>query len=249
MHDHISRQDLTNIQRIITHCYEARTTSDFSSVWSELSTFVDAEYTACGIIDLRSLHAKVSQSNYNPTYLVSYMAQNLETDPSLVQLRKSPDGFAITSDTTDQNPDPKRALKETAGITNCCSVAVRGGLDIALYAAFSNISHRHKLKLTSLMSLLGAPLMLSCVRCTAPWEQQELDHPIHPLSTREEEVFSWVLLGKTNWEIAQILGIAERTVRFHLESITTKYGQSRSQLSPRTRWQITQSQLLAMANG
>ena len=91
--------------------------------------------------------------------------------------------------------------------------------------------------------------MLSCIRCTAPWEQQELDHPIHPLSMREEEVFSWVLLGKTNWEIAQILGIKERTVRFHLESITTKYGQSRSQLSPRTRWQLMQSQLLATSNG
>lgn len=36
------------------------------------------------------------------------------------------------------------------------------------------------------------------------------------LSDREVEVLHWVAAGKTNWEIARILLISERTVKFHL---------------------------------
>ena len=39
---------------------------------------------------------------------------------------------------------------------------------------------------------------------------------------RERQVFLWVREGKTNWEIGEILGIAERTVRFHIENIFKK---------------------------
>jgi len=42
------------------------------------------------------------------------------------------------------------------------------------------------------------------------------------LSQREREILDWVRKGKTNWEIAQILGISERTVKFHVQNIMVK---------------------------
>jgi LuxR family quorum sensing-dependent transcriptional regulator len=42
------------------------------------------------------------------------------------------------------------------------------------------------------------------------------------LTEREREVVSWVAAGKSNWEISVILHIAERTVRFHIESSARK---------------------------
>lgn len=42
------------------------------------------------------------------------------------------------------------------------------------------------------------------------------------LSQREREILDWVRKGKTNWEIAQILGISERTVKFHVQNIMLK---------------------------
>ncbi|MEQ1793459.1 MAG: helix-turn-helix transcriptional regulator [Nitrospira sp.] len=42
------------------------------------------------------------------------------------------------------------------------------------------------------------------------------------LSPRELTVLLWMKEGKTNWEIAQILGLSERTVRFHVGSIFEK---------------------------
>lgn len=42
------------------------------------------------------------------------------------------------------------------------------------------------------------------------------------LSHRELTVLHWMKEGKTNWEIARILGVSERTVRFHVGSIFEK---------------------------
>jgi len=44
------------------------------------------------------------------------------------------------------------------------------------------------------------------------------------LTTREGEVLSWLSKGKTNRDIAQILGLSPRTVDKHLEQIYSKRG-------------------------
>ncbi|OQW64244.1 MAG: hypothetical protein BVN28_03545 [Nitrospira sp. ST-bin4] len=48
------------------------------------------------------------------------------------------------------------------------------------------------------------------------------DHHKQLLSQRECDVLNWIKAGKTNWEIAQILGIRERTIRFHVQNIFNK---------------------------
>jgi len=47
-----------------------------------------------------------------------------------------------------------------------------------------------------------------------------------PLSERECDVLQWIKQGKTNWEIAHILGIRERTVKYHVRNILLKLGAS-----------------------
>lgn len=45
--------------------------------------------------------------------------------------------------------------------------------------------------------------------------------PIH-LTTRERECLLWAKDGKTNWEISQIIAVAERTVEFHMGNVMQK---------------------------
>lgn len=42
------------------------------------------------------------------------------------------------------------------------------------------------------------------------------------LSPREREVLMWASRGKSGWEVAQILNISERTVKFHLRNLYRK---------------------------
>jgi len=44
------------------------------------------------------------------------------------------------------------------------------------------------------------------------------------LSHREREILKWLIEGKSNWEIGRILHIAERTVKFHVQSLMRKLG-------------------------
>jgi DNA-binding CsgD family transcriptional regulator len=46
------------------------------------------------------------------------------------------------------------------------------------------------------------------------------------LTQREKEVLRWTAEGKTAGEIAQILGMSERTVNFHINNIVAKFGAS-----------------------
>jgi len=48
--------------------------------------------------------------------------------------------------------------------------------------------------------------------------------PLRPLSKRESEVLQWVIIGKSDRDIGQILSISPKTVNAHVESIKRKYG-------------------------
>lgn len=48
--------------------------------------------------------------------------------------------------------------------------------------------------------------------------------PFHPLSEREMEVLNLVVEGKSNKEIAALLGISHQTVKNHITSILRKFG-------------------------
>ncbi len=42
------------------------------------------------------------------------------------------------------------------------------------------------------------------------------------LTTREKEILQWASSGKSCWEIGSIIGISERTVKFHLQNVYRK---------------------------
>jgi DNA-binding CsgD family transcriptional regulator len=49
-----------------------------------------------------------------------------------------------------------------------------------------------------------------------------LDGTVPSLTRREGECLGWCAEGKSYWETAVILGIAERTVSFHMEAVRAK---------------------------
>jgi DNA-binding CsgD family transcriptional regulator len=76
---------------------------------------------------------------------------------------------------------------------------------------------------------LGYYIHMALLR-TAPKSVPEIDRCVKKLSPREVTILNWMKNGKTNWEIGKILGISERTIRFHIESVFEKLGvTSRSQ--------------------
>jgi DNA-binding CsgD family transcriptional regulator len=56
----------------------------------------------------------------------------------------------------------------------------------------------------------------------APEHDPEQPAKVVELSAREREVLCWAQQGKTYWEIGCILGITQRTVKFHIQRIKSK---------------------------
>ncbi|SIO95962.1 helix-turn-helix transcriptional regulator [Vibrio spartinae] len=48
--------------------------------------------------------------------------------------------------------------------------------------------------------------------------------PENQLTSRENELLSWLKIGKSNWEIGRLLNINECTVKYHLQNIYRKLG-------------------------
>lgn len=86
---------------------------------------------------------------------------------------------------------------------------------------------------TDILGTLGKAQLLACYlheaiqRLVLSKETLPLRQPA--LTGREKECLLWAADGKTTWEIARIIHVAERTVVFHLQNATRKMGVSTRQ--------------------
>jgi len=54
--------------------------------------------------------------------------------------------------------------------------------------------------------------------------EQSVDQAIGSMTERQREIFEWVRKGKTNWEIARIIGCSEENVKYHMKNILRLLG-------------------------
>ncbi len=83
---------------------------------------------------------------------------------------------------------------------------------------------RNQAATLSYLGILGpGEILLRLTLDNVPPTQTEL-RKVLGLTSRESEVLSWLSKGKTNRDIAQILGLSPRTIDKHLEQIYAKLG-------------------------
>jgi DNA-binding CsgD family transcriptional regulator len=90
----------------------------------------------------------------------------------------------------------------------------------SMFDASSNGKHTYRVfhYVFSCLSKAQAKMKIG----TAKAGRIRVDHHGRQLSPRELMVLLWMKEGKTNWEIARILGLRERTIRFHIGGIFKK---------------------------
>jgi transcriptional regulator EpsA len=94
---------------------------------------------------------------------------------------------------------------------------------LATYFIFSRIPGNVGDREIFLLKLLTPHLHLALVRAlTTVQEFSKLATPHEALSDRQKQIIRWINEGKTNWEIAQILEMTEKNVKYHIEQIFSK---------------------------
>lgn len=92
---------------------------------------------------------------------------------------------------------------------------------VATFCSFASTDSVDAARYVPLVEYFGYYVHMALLR-TAPAKAQSMDRCVKQLTLRELTILNWVKNGKTNWEIAQIMGVTERTIRFHVESIFSK---------------------------
>lgn len=84
------------------------------------------------------------------------------------------------------------------------------------------LTDRHGYLLELLVPHMYAAFMRFAEELPGPPVAHRFD--FHAISPREAEILKWIQLGKTNWEIGEIMGLSERTIKTYIERILKKLG-------------------------
>jgi DNA-binding CsgD family transcriptional regulator len=103
-----------------------------------------------------------------------------------------------------------------------CDVVDLGQVGTEKFGALGNYFHSHVLRIHG--HDCDDDILLSARELVGVSGMGAGKSPDTNLSTRELDCLQWTAAGKTAWEASVILGISERTVRFHLNAAREKLG-------------------------
>ena len=164
-------------------------------------------------------------NTYDPAWQAHYMQQGFyRIDPTLVQARRSVAPVDWTRLDRDSSFHAVFRDAHDFGITDKgVTVPVRGPLgDIGALSVNSDLPERDwsalKARIISEIQSYAVHIHDKIVRADSPLS--DLAHT--QLSTRETEILQWIVAGKSQQDIADILSLSARTVEVHLRSARTK---------------------------
>jgi LuxR family quorum sensing-dependent transcriptional regulator len=93
------------------------------------------------------------------------------------------------------------------------------------YEGIVSLASKRPVELTAVeRSLLEAASRALNERCRTTVGLGDTPDPLPALTQREIECLEWASLGKTDWEIGEVLGVTKATVHFHIEQAKRKLG-------------------------
>lgn len=224
----LTKRETQNVVEILHYSAEATTGDDVYQVLQLIQKAVACSKVIGGVAQLNStgiFKEFISMINvsYSNDWLYTYCQNQYATvDPVLRSLFST-----FQTQTWNQTYSAVSSRKQLEFIEDARSFGLTNGITtgaldqnkgFATFFSFAggdaNGTARYRGILEYLLPYLHRVLIANT---RAP-----LSNQAKGLSPREMTVLLWMKEGKTNWEIARIVGVTERTVRFHIEGIFMK---------------------------
>lgn len=199
-------------------------------VWDSLLAFTSQSGLPYGeIIDIpgpaETLEEATLCVRYPEEWRRRYIRRNyIRKDPVILHLLRTSEPYTWTEvlEFPDYTKAQRRVRQEAAefGLREGYVVPIVGlrtGTAIVQFAGAAadlGTHARAELRLAAIYAHARIRALSATVRRTPP--------PA-PLTLRERECLQWVAVGKSDWEIGEILSISEKTANFHVEQVKRKY--------------------------
>lgn len=224
-----SIEESESLARILTSsCTISRRHQFFNWAHGPLQSLIPHEILLCGITNDAGImtHERFSACRYfrdehftRVCDSASGLLNQLIADWQAAQAPRLIDPVADASSSSWQERLAALELKNLA----FHAIALPGG-SIHGYAGFSRVRRPFDAKLEMLVRMLLPTLLSALARMVATELVSSRRGPraTGPLTAREAEILAWVRDGKTNGEIAEILGLSTLTVKNHLRHCNQK---------------------------
>jgi DNA-binding CsgD family transcriptional regulator len=224
----LSHFELVRLMELANRCLAVRTYDDLDAVLSDLGAVLSFRGAAMCAVDCTaagpSLDHIVNHSFGEPWAGLYTRREFHRVDPVLLHAARRTGAFTW-DDAFRHGVIPRDcAFLEAArdfglvdGATSSCG-SERSASSRTLLSV-SGLEPRWTARTLNILTGAGPHLHEAYRRLLA----QDAPEPgAAPLSAREKEILEWAKQGKTYWEIGCILGISQRTVKYHFASIKAK---------------------------
>ncbi|MEW6586703.1 MAG: LuxR C-terminal-related transcriptional regulator [Nitrospirota bacterium] len=222
----LSKKDALRLLELIHELTLCSNEADFRKIITALQEVLPHERNLTGIAKLsngRIGKYGIINVSYPSEWLESQIVSRNPNDDPVARANYSKFRLQYFSDIPNEFPYPKGYLElgQDLGLAEGYVHGMRNQAG-SVGSCFCFAGRRMKRDLrTEIIITLTVPHMHQALgRCLAVYEQVPRGH--NCLSCRETEVLKWLKEGKSTWDISVILGISERTVKFHTSNIMQK---------------------------
>ncbi|UCE62605.1 MAG: autoinducer binding domain-containing protein [Nitrospirota bacterium] len=225
---HFSKRELQDFLEVFHYSVEAKTDEEIKYVLGQIRKVFPCEFIIAGVAAVGPLgnvqeFSHLLNESYPNDWLYHYAKNGYaEVDPVLVSHAKNfqTQVWSSTYKTAGSKKEEEfiehaRSFGLAGGVTAGAFDSQRGLCSFFSFAGTNKAENPHY---AGALEYLAHHLHYPLVQNTPS------PSPVmaFSLSPRELSVLKWMTQGKTNWEISRILGVTERTVRFHVEGIFCK---------------------------
>jgi DNA-binding CsgD family transcriptional regulator len=228
--DDFSKREIIGFLEIVHHSVEAEGEEEIGHVLQLIKKAVPCEKVIAGLVrvDRQSKShrfSKIINISYPSNWIHLYLKNNYSNvDPVLLSHISSfrtqswaNTYAALSSHSKNEFVEEARSFGLKNGVT---TGAFEPGRGVGSFFSFAGDMPDDNKRYAGILEYLGHHLHQALMKTTA-YPTHSYDYG-NALSPRELSVLNWIKNGKTNWEISRILGVSERTVRFHVENIFAK---------------------------
>ncbi|WP_420592098.1 LuxR C-terminal-related transcriptional regulator [Bacterioplanoides sp.] len=215
----LPKKDLINTINLINRCLETNTKQELNSLHSTLQSDLGIDFLLVG-------HSDINLKNYNYYfYGISDEWQTIYRERQYITLDP-----IVKAALSSNSPILWQHAYANAG--NECLEFIQHSRDFQLSDGISFIKTNQSL-ISSVNAVSAGSKNRSLDKVQSIILQQILPHIAEiparntlssppNLTSKELEVLKWCAVGKSYWELGTILGVSERTVKFHMKNIFSK---------------------------
>jgi len=229
--DSMSKSECQNFIEILHYTTQAQSPDDVRDVLLRFQEYFPFTRTLGGLVRLGTGgtfagFANIVNGSYPDEWLYLYWKNGYaEIDPVFTSALRSPGTQHWRATYQHMTTEKQQEFIATARQFGLGDGITTGSVDqacgLATFCSFASDQALDAEHLLPLVEYMGYHIHMALMR-TAPKSLRETDRCVKELSPREVTILNWMKNGKTNWEIGKILGVTERTVRFHIEGIFAK---------------------------